>query len=540
MISTTTALASDATTPGKVTTPFPTISNLAVEWQIDGDDDLDATCEVRFRIKGTQPWRTGMSLRRVPAGASQKTSPIVRWTNRLSGSIFDLQPDTNYEIALKLSDPDGGSAQEIIVARTRPVPTQAVNARIINAGPGDLNNVRPGDVVMLSDGDYGAVRFNKDGTPDEPIVYCSKSGQAIFSEASLTDRKWVYLDGVTVKGPVRLDNSEHCAVMRCQINAQWGIKAYKPGMQNGYIADNVIKGVRCWDSSIMGAGGDNQGEGVQITGSGNVICHNRVSGFRDCLSHMEDDGANLQMCNDWYNNDVSIGLDDGLEVDFAHSNCRVMRNRITNCFVGISSQPGLGGPNYFIRNVMFNLSYSGFKLHRSSHGDVILHNTVVKAGDGLGNHTSEPFDHAYFRNNLFVGGKATKANFGGYSPGTGRAVDIQSFGAHCSFDYNAYGTHGTPFEGKIGSKRFTKLPGIEFEPHGVQINGDPLGIFRKATFPSDPSIAYEAPDLRPIFASPVQDVAQPISNVNDPYTDGGPDIGAYEIGQELPVYGTRR
>ena len=38
------------------------------------------------------------------------------------------------------------------------------------------------------------------------------------------------------------------------------------------------------------------------------------------------------------------GLDDGIEADFALSNCRIMRNRITNCFVGISSQPGLGGP----------------------------------------------------------------------------------------------------------------------------------------------------------------------------------------------------
>ena len=33
---------------------------------------------------------------------------------------------------------------------------------------------------------------------------------------------------------------------------------------------------------------------------------------------------------------------------------------------------------------MFNLSYSGFEIHCYSHGDVILHNTVAKAGDGLG------------------------------------------------------------------------------------------------------------------------------------------------------------
>ena len=142
------------------------------------------------------------------------------------------------------------------------------------------------------------------------------------------------------------------------------------------------------------------GEGIQITGSGNVIRHNRVSGFRDCLSHMEDDGAAPQMCNDWLNNDISVGLDDGIEADFAMSDCRVIRNRITNCFVGISSQPGLGGPNYFIRNVMFNLTYSAFKLHRHSMGDVILHNTIVKSGDGFGNYTSGEIIQIY--NQAFI------------------------------------------------------------------------------------------------------------------------------------------
>ncbi len=53
-----------------------------------------------------------------------------------------------------------------------------------------------------------------------------------------------------------------------------------------------------------GAGGDNAGEGIQFTGSGNVIRHNRVSGFRDCISHMEDDGAGPQSCNDILNNDL--------------------------------------------------------------------------------------------------------------------------------------------------------------------------------------------------------------------------------------------
>ncbi|MEQ1840504.1 MAG: hypothetical protein ABL994_08845, partial [Verrucomicrobiales bacterium] len=61
------AAADDAATPGDITLPFPTITNLAVEWQIKGDDDLDATCEVKYRKIGAVEWRSEMPLRRVPA-----------------------------------------------------------------------------------------------------------------------------------------------------------------------------------------------------------------------------------------------------------------------------------------------------------------------------------------------------------------------------------------------------------------------------------------------------------------------------------------
>ncbi len=501
--------AADFTTPLEITTPYPTLTHLALEWQIEGDDDLDATCEVKYRKQGDPDWRASLPLRRVPAGASQKTNPIITWTNRLSGSVFDLEPGTDYEIEVKLHDPDGGDAMQIVKASTRPEAIAKSDAVLKNGAKADLNAVQPGEVLLLADGDYGAVVFNRDGETGQPIVYRSTSGKAIFSEISLTNRNWVYLEGITVNGPVRMNGSEHCAVRRCTITAQFGIKAYKPGMMNACIEDNVITGIREWKPEIMGAGGDNDGEGIQFTGSGNVIRHNRVTGFRDCISHMEDGGAVAQSCNDILNNDISAGLDDGIEADFARHNCRIMRNRLTNCFVGISSQPGLGGPNYFMRNVMFNLTYCAFKLHRFSQGDVILHNTVIKAGDGFGNHTSEPFDHALVQHNLFIGGKSpANASYGGYSPGRGRAVDVQMFDSHCVIDHNAYAVIGLPFEGKIRTWTFTQLPGSEFEPHGRILTVSP-------PFPDDPARFYAPPDLSTLTAA-----------------------GAY-AGEKVPVYGPR-
>jgi hypothetical protein len=80
----------NATVAGDVTTPYPTILNLAVEWKIAGDANLNGTVSVRYRAAGEEAWREAMPLRRVPAGQSRRTTPIFHWENKHSGSLFDL------------------------------------------------------------------------------------------------------------------------------------------------------------------------------------------------------------------------------------------------------------------------------------------------------------------------------------------------------------------------------------------------------------------------------------------------------------------
>ena len=135
-------LAQDLTIPGKVFTPYPTIINLAIEWIIQGDDNKNGVVSVQFREKGKTRWNQGMPLRRVPAGERMPLPrlPSVKlekltWANKHSGSIFDLNPDTEYEIKLKLEDPDGGSAEKTVKARTRPVPEYDKRAEIIELDP---------------------------------------------------------------------------------------------------------------------------------------------------------------------------------------------------------------------------------------------------------------------------------------------------------------------------------------------------------------------------------------------------------------------
>lgn len=509
-------VAQNQTMPGDVSSPYPTIQNLAVEWYIEGDDNQNGLVTMRFRKKGSGKWMEGMPLRRVPAGKNIGFT----WENKHSGSIFGLEPDTEYEIALSLTDTDGGNAEKSLIARTRPVPRIDDSAEIIEIVPGDYDTLK-----------------TKSGAEDHPVVYRCKNGIATFKYIDLKNNEWVFIQNLHIKNlskngiGIQLNGARNCVVSGCTIDAVYGIVAYLPGAINCYFSDNVITGTSEWTPEAMGAHGKNIGEGIEITGPGNVICYNKVTGFRDCISTMEDQHVFDQTCIDIYNNDIYSGADDGIEADFCFANCRIYNNRLTNCYVGLSSQPGLGGPTYFMRNAMYNIVHAAFKLHRFSQGDVILHNTVIKVGAGLSGNT--PMDYAYFRNNLAIGGPTGGVNWGDYGAGNPYAADIIEPGDHSSFDYDAVGVYEVPYVAKIDGKPFS-----EVEEHGIEhIRLEKT--FKNVPFPNPPVPERSIVDLRPLPESRVIDAGVRISNVNDNFTGKAPDCGAYEKGQELPHYGPR-
>ncbi|HEX8039189.1 MAG TPA: right-handed parallel beta-helix repeat-containing protein [Chryseosolibacter sp.] len=511
-----TCSAQNETVAGEVLTPYPTLTNIAVEWLIGGDDNQNGVVTVVFRKKGSSSWQEGMPLRRVPAGENVNFS----WKNKHAGSLFDLFPDTSYEVKLTLRDPDGGNAERTVLVHTRAEPV-----------------FDKGEIVELPAGAHDTLR-TKSGTSGRPVIYRCPAGTAIYKYIDLRNRQWVYIDGLVVDNiekdgiGIQMNGAENCAVRRCTINAVYGIVAYKPGAKNCMISDNVVTGVSQWTNKAMGADGDNIGEGIEMTGPGNVICYNRVTAFRDCISTMEDAHVVDQLCIDIYNNDIYRGADDGIEADFCFANCRIYRNRLTNCFVGLSSQPGLGGPNYFIRNVMYNITYSGFKFNRFSQGDVVLHNTLIKIGTGLGR--TAPMDYAYFRNNLAIGGPTDGVKWGNYESGNPYASDFINPGSHSSFDYDAVGVWGIQYIAKIGDQDFKVV-----EPHGVgNIKLD--DVFPGVPFPNTPVPERNPPDLRPKKGSAVIDAGIHISNINDGFAGKAPDCGAYELGEEMPHYGPRK
>jgi hypothetical protein len=548
-------LAKDATTPGKVTAPCPTIANLAVEWEIDGDDNLDGVVEVEYRMAGESRWNRGMPLVRVPEGnTGKRTRPTYRWVNKHSGSIFDLKPDTEYEIRLSLEDPDGGSTSRTVSAKTRPVPKPAPDAVIKKVNARTFKDsaltAQPGDILLLAPGYYGEFTLQRNGSPGRPIVIRADGAHPVinstFDRVSLEFCKHVILEGVTVNGPVELRFAEDIAVRACTVNAKYGIIAKEqPGCRNCYIADNVVSYTMPWvkegvGSGMIYGGPGCVGEGIEITGPGNVICYNRVTGYRDCISTMEDLWVHNQYCIDIYNNDIYTGADDAIEADFCMHNCRILRNRITNCCIGLSAQPSLGGPVYYIRNVMYNIILCPFKLERHSVGNIFLHNTCIKVGDGFrAPHQQNHYFRAVFKNNLTLGGPGG-GKHGRWSAGTGQAVYLPGWNSTCVFDYNGVGTYQTPFEGLVADKSFNDLDGLhELTGGGHSVRVD-LGVFTgPVEFPEPAYPEREPPDLTLKPGSAAVDAGIAIPGINDSYTGKSPDLGAYELGQKPPHYGPR-
>lgn len=528
------ATAQNATIAGEPVVPEPTLHHLGILWPIEGDTDLDGVVGVQFRESGSATWRPAMPLRRVPAGSNASTGDS--WDDRHAGSLFGLQPDTDYEIELDLVDPDGGSVQRTLAVRTRAWP-QPGNGTVRGATPATLAAVlgqaQPGDIVELGAGSYPGFTLGRDGAAGAPLTLRGLPGSLIEGELGLFFRHDVILQSLTVQGRIRFNGSDDIAILDSTVLASPtqfdgdGIVCFLR-CARAVIAGNTVIGTTIWQESAFGVDGDNRGEGIVVTGPGHAIVDNTVRGFRDGISFMEGGSAVDQYDIDVLDNTIGESADDAIEADSCARNCRIVGNILTNSFIAMSSQPGLGGPTYFVRNRAYNVVHVPFKLYRGSVGDVLLHNTVVKTGDGLNAYPGVPITRAFARNNLFLGGEP--GIWAGYDSGSGRVVDLQDLQtANSSFDYNGYGTTRSDFRGRLGGASFDSLVSMRSntsEVHGQQVE---MAVFAGSpAFPQDPLLQYAPPDLALADDARAVDVGVVIPNINDGFAGVAPDLGALE------------
>ncbi|MEO8223453.1 MAG: thrombospondin type 3 repeat-containing protein [Gammaproteobacteria bacterium] len=548
--------AANSIQPGTLASDPPTVCCLGVFLPITtGDDNLNATATLRYRQTGTLEWHTGLPLLRVrPEQISGESPPgafgLPVPARQFAGSVFGLAPGTGYDVEVTVSDPDGGGGVQSLqlvtatVPATDPLVPHVVPVSTAGGLASAISTANPGDVITLAAGTYnGSITISRNGTAANPIIVrgVSRDGVVLNAAGASTGASlagnYTRLENLTIQGSswgARVNNTTGVVIRGVRFtNIEEGIDGRYGTTRNLYICDNILEGRRVWpdfSNNVVDV------EGIAVTGQGHTVCYNRISGFGDALG-LNQNTSIINAAIDFYGNDVLWTGDDGMELDYAHRNVRAFGNRITNASMGVSFQPVWGGPVYVFRNVLINLARSPYKVNNDPTGFYILNNTSVRTlGIGLNGsyawpsigYTQATGNPAYaanfqFRNNLLIGVSAPAS------------VTTQLFNA--TIDSNGWWPDGPFVFFNTWANLADLVSNSPYEANGRIVEAQPFvtPIVLGATY--DPL----SPPRNPLLAasSTAVDGGQLIPNVTDDYAGAAPDLGAWERGRPLPVYGPR-
>ena len=379
------ALASPVT-PGGFETAA-TMHSIGVEWAVSGDSDHDAAATVEYRAAGTASWSSAMNLVRVDSAVG----------NALAGSIMFLEPGTDYDVRVRLTDPDGGEDSRTVTVSTSPMPVRPAPSRTLHVVPGNGGGdgsasnpyrgleaawaqAQAGDELLLHAGAYGAVNDDNgnSGSAGKPIVFrAAGDGEAVLSHLQVFQSSNLWFEDLTF----RYDGSSDTGFYSSLLNAGYDMgfqpmpepvshivlarnrfEGYKHSIRAGprtsgwYIADNTIIGDK--QLGISGTASFD-GEGIELGhGNDHEVAFNSITRVADGISFPNHN------C-DIYGNDIFDVTDDGIELDHGLANTRIWQNRIHNAsHNGVAFQPQAGAPWYIVRNQIVNSQESIFKFRQ--------------------------------------------------------------------------------------------------------------------------------------------------------------------------------
>jgi hypothetical protein len=360
-------------------------------------------------------------------------------------------------------------------------------------------------------------------------------------------------------------------VRRCRFeDIGIGIRAQFQGSRDFNITDNVFVGREPEDRIITSRRDADRSfiqrvasyYAVKVYGQGHVIAYNRVERFFDGLD--VDTHGTPESRQDWksvaidiYNNDLRIMNDNFIEADGGTHNIRVLRNRCLNAGqAGLTAQPVMGGPAYFVRNVVINTPHKPAVKYWGMRGSGVLvyHNTfltfMARPHKGVSN--------VHYRNNLFLPPDESNEPVAG----------LMTYTAYSTSDHNGFRVQGTtvaPFawngpqrgvlrDYTLNDEGFTTFTSFDeyrrasgLEAHSIEVDYDlfercphphirPLDIDGENAFALHDASDY---DLRLRAGAAAVDAGTRLPNVDDGFTGNAPDLGAYERGQPVPHYGPR-
>jgi hypothetical protein len=530
----------------------PTLHALGVQLLVSDDDDFDAEVTVRVREVGGA-FRDATPLVRVRPDAvveSMRASVPAQF----AGSIFDLRPDTAYEIELHARDADGPVDEiRMLSGRTRPVPrTEAIGARRIGVTDATslsaaLRDAVAGDVIALADGLYtGPFSIAASGTPDAPIVIrgATQAG-VILDGGDCTDcnvlevyGSHVHVERMTLRTAQRAlrfqgEGSTGNVARHLRIEDVVNGIGSRAGQSDFYVCDNDLDGRLAWPWTFASDATTHWDDrGIDVNGDGHVVCHNRIRGFGDPIIN----GTSLARAWDVYGNDI-LDCYDGTELDRASGNVRFWGNRWVNVMAAISLQPIYGGPAYVLRNVGLNIPEEQIKLKSLGGTDLpsgvlVWHNTWVSPTRALNLQTPIRQSHFRIENNLFVGPASPP----------GRNVEWTAEIVDGVFDHDGYYPDSGYWLGTVGGSFRTFATLAEAQAAGIETNGVVLSppIFENGMVgPVDGMTRAEPPASFALAStSNAIDRGRTIPGINA-HAVGAPDLGAWERGCPSPRYGPR-
>ncbi|RMD80451.1 MAG: choice-of-anchor D domain-containing protein [Lentisphaerae bacterium] len=574
------AFGGNAIVPGKLYVDPPTQQSLGVRWYYSGDANHNASVEVTYRLKGSSQWLPAQKLHRIhneiAAGNSDNPYPCGYL---FAGSVMFLQPDTAYEVRLKMQDPDGGAAPpQLLNLRTAKIPMPYRKGRQLHVYPQATGcpdtfttinaayaKAQPGDVIVIHAGVYTEkLVCRKQAIAEKPIAFIGAGDGEVIWQYAEGDTKntlidlggcsYHYFENIHFRGAKHLmeagvwdmnkPGAVGITVKNCRFTDFYvAINSWSKYSREWYIADCTFRGRKkkwYYPGKWSGIVYEDSHSGVILYGQANVLRNNEVSYVGDGLSIANhgkppSDVNKQAIAWDFLQNDIHHCGDDFMETDYAQHNVRVYENRMVQAFSGLSVQPAYGGPIYLIRNLIAGSKGALFKFHYQPVGIYAWHNTLIGAVDGF---KSDVWQSSHLRNNLFFGS--------GYALNTGTMNPAVS-----TMDYNGY-YQPHPGENFIRwkhyedglyktTKEFASLAAFTaftgYEKHGIMVD---FSIFRKDFRPVEGvTFSPEDIDYRLKAGAVAIDKGCRLENVND-NAIGAPDLGCYEYGLELPHYGPRK
>lgn len=453
------------------------------------------------------------------------------------------------------------------------------------------------------------------GTSDKPIVIkAAGDGPVIFDGGgnfnlfNVKAANYNYFEGLTFRnteiaiwaGTQFVAGSRGLTVKHSRFeNVNLGIFTNYAGSSDFTILDNTFIGrddpgyLTGWNGATWKKVDDAAGvkfpptldsyTAVRLYGGGHVVAYNYVANFHDGIdveTYGDPDGNTptdsaargpfyparkdwhlRPVAIDFYNNYMTNFHDNAFEADGSMHNVRIMRNMMLNSASHpFCNQPDLGGPVYWIRNIVYNAPGGSTRLTSGSAGAVFLNNTILTETN------ANSSANVHWKNNLMLGQNSAPAilavttytnysssDYNGFRPNPGADYSFQWTSPEwgLSQDYRdllaSTGADQNPRNKVLPVRRFKTLAeysaATHQDVHSVTLDYDVFQNVPRLDASDLASIRklYRSEDydfsLRP--GSAAVDRGAVIPNVTDGYGGAAPDLGALELGQPLPHYGPR-